>query len=117
MKEQFRERLHQRKKALGLTWAEIAERGHMSRRTLDKFTIGQSLPGYESVIALCKGLDCDPNFLTGFTDPGDDTEYTAVALSLVREHLRECRASGREVDSRLAAIESILTLDLGRRTP
>lgn len=71
-----------RKRRLGLTQSEAAERIGISLRYYQQLEKGDSWPSAEVLSSICRGLACSPAFLLGGQEPDVATPFNPSDLSL-----------------------------------
>ena len=64
----FAERLPEARKEKDMLQETLAEKLAVIQSTVSGWERGKHEPSFDMLLAICKVLDCDPNYLLGFSD-------------------------------------------------
>lgn len=95
--------IRRRRKGLGLTLAELAERSGLTANYIGTIEAGQRDPSTNTLLALAKALGCPPGDLLGVQDMSTEAvELARIADAIrpaLREHLLKIARDFKELDT------------------
>lgn len=110
----FGERLKERREALGLSRAELAEQLGLSRSAIGNYEIGVSFPKEEVLLRLFRTLQTEPNELFCDSFPAEGA-LSAEDRRLIAHYRRLSPVGQEAVQSLLYALREVPALDAPRR--
>ena len=75
MRDIVTERINTRQKELGLTTRQLAEKLCLSKRTVEGWKWGQTHPRSTDIVDVCTALECNPDYLFGFSDKPQKAQH------------------------------------------